>query len=596
MNTCNSSNHNRHHYRNHHHHYDRAAMLVFMASSILGGSLTLAYDIGCMYPEEMPKPFSVQQQSSALFTQYPIKNKLETPIIVHQAHLYSHCETDCIAYHDDKSLSSITKERPPFSTPPKYFNSWSRTLCMVQCQAMNYAASGLPDQEHVTDALYAYWNFELLPRSQELVNCAHEPSCLQAVVEDADYDPRIIGQVVHLDIFKSQQEDGWNSLGRQTYDAESDSIVECTTNCAAYSDTSGYFPRNHPGKKRSKKRSRSLQHQYSAAKDTDEKKGKKKSNSSKQKYDVKGKNKLWQPLLETNDYGNFLRQDHVVPHIGYTVKPKVLSEFKKADKPIYDYASEAELVVKRLRELVGDDKRIEILRFFDSKLYPRALIQLSFIAQFAPVGLSFEDFCMFLAGLDAAEHDSVLQVWREKVRFDRVRPTTVIQRWGDDEINTYNGIPSSTDPEYIKARDFQSFIRVMPHSEYPSGSASICTAYAEFVDLFTQEFFGTDLSLLPVGPDGANYGCDDPTSAFKLGCGTPFHIHNMTELADICGQSRLWGGMHFTKSVEAGHDVATGIGKLALQFAKDVKAGSNWTSSSYIGGADRPVCGSGTPE
>ena len=38
----------------------------------------------------------------------------------------------------------------------------------------------------------------------------------------------------------------------------------------------------------------------------------------------------------------------------------------------------------------------------------------------------------------------------------------------------------------------------------------------------------------------------------------------------------------------------TVIGELALEFAKDVKAGSTWTSSSFSGGADRPMCGGGT--
>ena len=447
---------------------------------------------------------------------------------------------------------------------------------MLQCYAMNYAVTGLPGLEDRTHAMYASWNFELLPQSQELVDCNHEPSCLQAVVDDAGYGPRIIGQVVHLDIFKSQQDDGWNSLGRQIYDVESDLIVECMANCASYSDTTGYIPRNHQGKKKGKKKSWGN------------------SKSTKQKYAVKGDDKFRRPMLETTDYGNFLRQDHVTPHIGYTAKPKLLSEFKKADKPRYDYKTEAELVVKRLQELVGDDERIEMLRFFDNKIKVRGIIQSSFVAQFSPFGLTFEDWITFLAGIDAAEHDSVLQVWREKVRFDRVRPTTVIQRWGDDEINTYNGNPSSTDPENIKARDFQSFIPVMPHSEYPSGSASICTAYAEYVDLYTQEFYGTELSVLPVGPDWLNFGCNDNlTDSLEFGCGTTFHVHNMTELAHMCGESHLWGGMHFTKSVEAGHEVASGIGELALEFAKDVKAGSTWTSSYYFGGADRPICGGG---
>ncbi len=51
--------------------------------------------------------------------------------------------------------------------------------------------------------------------------------------------------------------------------------------------------------------------------------------------------------------------------------------------------------------------------------------------------------------------------------------------------------------------------------------------------------------------------------------------------------------MQFTKAVEAGHEVASGIGELALEFAKDIKAGNTWTRSSYSGGPDRPICGSG---
>ena len=38
---------------------------------------------------------------------------------------------------------------------------------------------------------------------------------------------------------------------------------------------------------------------------------------------------------------------------------------------------------------------------------------------------------------------------------------------------------------------------------------------------------------------------------------------------------------------------ASGIGELALEFAKGVKAGSTCTSSYYFGGADRPICGGG---
>lgn len=409
------------------------------------------------------------------------------------------------------------------------------------------------------------------------MDCDLESSCLQAIVEREDYDPRLIGQVVYLEIAAHLEDDGWNSLGIHTYDAEMDSIVNCTTNCAPYSDTTGYFPRNHPGQERRTPREKELSKYLSREK-----------SFKKQKYRVKGDNKLWQPLLETDDNGNFFRQEHVTPHIGYTAKPLLISKYKEAKKPRYDYKREADLVVNRLQELVGDKKRIQILHDFDNKLIVRALIQISIQSQFV-FSLTFEDYLIFLSGISSAEHDAVLQVWREKVRYDRVRPTTVIQRWNDDVINTFNGDPSSNEPKDIKARDFQSFIRVMPHSEYPSGSASICTAYTEFTDLFTQEYFGEKMNLLPVGEGGVILGCEEGFP-LQIGCGTSYHVHNMTELASVCGESRLWGGMHFTKAVEAGNEIVSGLGQLALDFVKTIKAGSNWTNS-YTQGSSRPVCG-----
>ena len=545
-----------------------ATLIIGVATMLAGQHTTVyAYDIGCVYPSEMPEPFTARGTLTIALINYILTLQHETPIVVHKAHQTTYCGTNCISYHDDTSLNAFTKSRPPFSTPTDFFNSWSRTLCIVQCYAML-----LPPE--VTDALIASWDLELLPTSKELMDCDNESSCLQAIVKKEDYDPRLIGQVVYLEIATHLEDDGWNSLGSHTYDAEIDSIVDCTTNCAPYSDTTGYFPRNHPGQKRTKMRKKS--------------KDGKSSKSSKEKYIVKGNDKLWQPLLETDDHGNFLRQDHVTPHIGYTAKPLLISKYKEAEKPEYDYRTEANLVVNRLQELVGNEERIQILHDFDNKLLLRGVIQLSMQHQFVS-SLTFEDYIMFLSGISSAEHDAVLQVWREKVRYDRVRPTTVIQRWNDEVINTFNGDPSSTEPKDIKARDFQSFIRVMPHSEYPSGSASICTAYAEFTDLFTQEYFGENLNLLPVGKGGINHGCEEG-SPFQIGCRTSYHVHNMTELASVCGESRLWGGMHFTKSVEAGNDIVSGLGQLALDFVRSIKAGSNWTNS-YTQGSSRPVCG-----
>lgn len=83
----------------------------------------------------------------------------------------------------------------------------------------------------------------------------------------------------------------------------------------------------------------------------------------------------------------------------------------------------------------------------------------------------------------------------------------------------------------------------MPHAEYPSGSGCICIAVAQFIDEFLSDQYG-DASI-------------ETTWDFDIG---PITFDNMMELANICGESRLWGGMHFTASVPDSYELCDGVG------------------------------------
>ena len=48
---------------------------------------------------------------------------------------------------------------------------------------------------------------------------------------------------------------------------------------------------------------------------------------------------------------------------------------RKQKRPNYDYKAEAGKAVTRLRELVGDRERIEMLKFFDNKVLVQFVIQ-----------------------------------------------------------------------------------------------------------------------------------------------------------------------------------------------------------------------------
>ena len=102
----------------------------------------------------------------------------------------------------------------------------------------------------------------------------------------------------------------------------------------------------------------------------------------------------------------------------------------------------------------------------------------------------------------------------------------------------------------------------MPHSEYPSASACLCFAWANaFIEYFGVDDWSEEL------PDG-NILYWDQFSSIVEPLSTPssnisYAFSSFSEIATICGQSRLLGGMHFTKSVSAGQELCKNIGQRA---------------------------------
>jgi hypothetical protein len=66
--------------------------------------------------------------------------------------------------------------------------------------------------------------------------------------------------------------------------------------------------------------------------------------------------------------------------------------------------------------------------------------------------------------------DSLVLSWQDKVRNDHVRPTSVVHSFlGDATLQAWKG-PGAGQGN-LKGHDWQPYIRVMPHSEHPSGSS-----------------------------------------------------------------------------------------------------------------------------
>ena len=523
------------------------------------------YDVGCLIGDMPHNPLTTRDTLSIAGSKAMQESSFETPIVIYNAHRYAYCQSGCTAYHSSSAKMPTWEDgEAPFRVPEMYHETWSRIVCLAQCWNdlfQEVHAGG--EMENSIPAILDDWNFPRFKTLNEnLIACDGDSGCIEGVVIDNDWDPRLIGQVVFLEVQNSLENDGWNHDGKLTWDWESGKAVPCTANCAPFSDTTGYYVKNQP-----------------------------QITNSQYKFN-------WRPIQENDGNGYFSRQEHVTPHIGHTVKPVAIKEWKVAPAPEYDYAAEGKLLSERGRNMVSSQEQKDMIVVYDDKLTVREIIQHYMIKKyFGRDDFIFEDYIYFLQGIDLAEHDSLVQAWREKVNHDLIRPTTYVQQnYADKENLSYGGDPDATEPVLVKGRDFQTFIRVMPHSEYPSGSGCLCLAYQEYTEAYLKDNFGDDtIPDMSLGLEGVVNVDGIPSHILKLqeGSDSKFYIGDLKDLTYQCGQSRLWGGMHFTQSVDVTHDLCSGIGDAALEVLNDLKGTGEWGKAWKVGDP-RPICPSST--
>jgi len=150
-----------------------------------------------------------------------------------------------------------------------------------------------------------------------------------------------------------------------------------------------------------------------------------------------------------------------------------------------------------------------------------------------------------------------------------VRPTTVVHTLkGDEEIESYAGPFNGA--QVIKATDWTPYVRTMPHAEYPSGSACVCTAYAETMQVLT----GKDDTDIPVTMEilaGSSKSEPGVVPATNL----TITYNKWSEIQEECGLSRLHGGMHFSKAVPDGEKLCSGVAAIIINRAEMLKNGDS---------------------
>lgn len=119
------------------------------------------------------------------------------------------------------------------------------------------------------------------------------------------------------------------------------------------------------------------------------------------------------------------------------------------------------------------------------------------------------------AGLFIAANDAAIGCFKAKYTYNQMRPVTYIQK-------------------FMGHNDWNPLIITPPHPEYPAAHATVSMAGATILT----KMLGDKVSFT------------DNTYAYKGY--KAHHFNNFKEAATEAGMSRLYGGIHYRQSIEAG--------------------------------------------
>jgi len=283
-------------------------------------------------------------------------------------------------------------------------------------------------------------------------------------------------------------------------------------------------------------------------------------------------NTCWKPLFEMDGHGFLFAQQHVAAFLqnasDTTLTMNQLPPMTVVPPAAYaDYPKLVDAVIEKMASVTTQTQKDEIA-FFDSKLN----IALGIIGSMLfGYGQSVEEIMLHSFGETTAVHDSGVAVWKDKLLNSRIRPTSVIQQlYPEKQFKINNGIT-------VSGRHFQALARVMPHSEYPSGSACVCQAVDEFLSEFWPNLTLTsqgnpvpfDPAVTPVILPNALLATVPLTGTINPSASG----YTARTINTRCGETREEGGMHFTPAVPAGRELCAGMGSATAATTKTLIPG-----------------------
>ena len=271
----------------------------------------------------------------------------------------------------------------------------------------------------------------------------------------------------------------------------------------------------------------------------------------------------WQPLLTSPTFGTFSVQQFAMPQWALTrpysyTNPARFNAPAPADsdyKDIQAYRAQADEVIAVQASLTDYQKMVAEL--FDDKLQGLGnATGFSFFTR----GMTMEEFVHYDFLTHVAAFDGGIATWKEKSRFDAVRPTSAIRHlYTNRKITGWAG-PGRGIVDDLPGGEWRSYLNTGNHPEYPSGSSCFCAAYAQA----SRRYFGTDqFGFSWPAPAGSSVIEPGVTPATDIVLG-PWNT--FTEFENECSRSRVWGGVHFTAATLEGQALCRPIGDTAFEF------------------------------
>jgi len=277
----------------------------------------------------------------------------------------------------------------------------------------------------------------------------------------------------------------------------------------------------------------------------------------------------WQPGLRLQGTGVYSIQHFVTPQLANTepvadFNPRSLRVPIPTASSVENwnaYKEQADAVLEISANLSDEQKLMAEL--FDNKIVS---LGLSYLHLGRELRLSPADMARGYFVKVAAALDSSIVIWQEKARYDAVRPFSAIRHiYADGLVRAWAGPGAGT--AEIPASEWQSYLPEADHPEYPSGSTCGCYATAQAMRRFT-------------GSDELNWSVIYPAGASRIEPGvTPardlsLRFETWTDFAEDCGESRVWGGVHFPAAVEASEAICSRFGDQAFDYYTTLMDGS----------------------